>query len=134
MTKKLNPMLKPDNRVKLLLSGMENIDTLQHKTIRQARQNIKDVEMFQKGVQQQFEKSITEYKKILQPLQEQVKKQTQEHKKLFVIDEAMKKMIDDAVEVSQEIEGYTTVVSQHLQEEVSRIMKRYNVKVSTQKK
>jgi len=134
MTKKLNPMLKPDNRVKLLLSGMENIDTLQQKTIKQARQNIKDVEKFQKGVEQQFKKSVTEYRRIFLPLQEQIKKQTAEHKKLFVMDEAMKKMIDDAVEVSQEIEGYTTVASQQLQEEVSRIMKRYDVKVSTQKK
>jgi len=151
-------MLKPENRVKLLLSGMENIDTLQQRTIAQAQQNIKDFEAFQKRVHLQFEKSIKEYKKMIKPLQEQtaiymkqqqqmvdmyeskikpiveqVEKQTEEYSKLFKIDDAAKKMIADAVEVSQAIEGYSTVASQQLQEEVAHIMKRYNVKISTPK-
>lgn len=151
-------MLKPENRVKLLLSGMENIDTLQQRTIAQAQQNIKDFEAFQKRVHLQFEKSIKEYKKMIKPLQEQtaiymkqqqqmvdmyeskikpiveqVEKQTEEYSKLFKIDDAAKKMIADAVEVSQAIEGYSTVTSQQLQEEVAHIMKRYNVKISTPK-
>lgn len=147
-------MLKPENRVKLLLSGMENIDTLQQKTIAQAKRNIKDFEAFQKEVHWQFEKSMKEYKRVLAPIEkqikqqqqmvdvheseikpvvEQVEKQTEEYSKLFKIDEATKKMIADAVEVSQAIEGYSTVASQQLQEEVAHIMKRYNVKISTPK-
>ena len=158
MTKKLNPMLESNNRVKLLMSGMDNIDILQRKTIEEAKKNIKNYEDFTKNVHQQFEKSFREYRKMLKPLQEQaseytkqqqqmvemyeseikpiveqVEKERKEYKKLFKIDEATKKMIDDAVEVSQSIEGYSRVASQHLQEEVARIMKRYNVKISTQK-
>ena len=69
MTKKLNPMLKPENRVKLLHSGMENIDRLQRKTIAQAKRNIKDFEAFHKSTHLQFEKSMKEYKRALAPIE-----------------------------------------------------------------
>lgn len=63
MTKKLNPMLKPENRAKLLKNGMENIDRLQKQTIREAREKIKDYDTFQKTIYQQFQASIRIYKK-----------------------------------------------------------------------
>ena len=62
-------MLQPENRVELLLSGMENIDILQEKTIAQAKKNIIDYEAFQKSVHRQFEKSIREYRKMVEPIQ-----------------------------------------------------------------
>ncbi len=125
MTKKLNPMLKPENRVKLLLSGMENIDTLQQRTIAQAQRNIKDFEAFQKGVHLQFEKSIKEYKRMVEPIQKEMERQ----QRLLKIDASTQKMIDDAVKASQAIEGYTSIPSKQLLKEVDEIMKKYKVTI-----
>lgn len=51
----------------------------------------------------------------------------------FELDESTKRMIADAVKTSQAIEGYTKVASDQLQKEAARIMKMYDVKVSTHK-
>ncbi len=118
-------MLKPENRVKLLLSGMENIDTLQQRTIAQAQRNIKDFEAFQKGVHLQFEKSIKEYKRMVEPIQKEMERQ----QRLLKIDASTQKMIDDAVKASQAIEGYTSIPSKQLLKEVDEIMKKYKVTI-----
>jgi vacuolar-type H+-ATPase subunit D/Vma8 len=62
MTKKLNPMLKAENRQKLLLSGMENIDMLQQQTIADAQKIIKDYQQFKERIERQFEENIKAYK------------------------------------------------------------------------
>ena len=95
-------MLESNNRVKLLLSGMDNIDILQRKTIDQAKKNIKDYEVFTKNVNQQFENSFREYKKMIEPVQKELKRQQE----LVKIDASTKKMIDDAVKNQKEIMDY----------------------------
>jgi multidrug resistance efflux pump len=119
MTRKLNPMLKPENRVKLLLSGMNNIDILQQKTIADAQKTIKDYSTFQKQVQEQFEQSIKEYKRMVGPIQKEIER----HQRLLKIDASTQKTIDDAVKATQAIEGYSKVASDQLQKEVTQIMK-----------
>jgi len=119
MTRKLNPMLKPENRVKLLLSGMNNIDILQQKTIADAQKTIKDYSTFQKQVQEQFEQSIKEYKRMFQPIQKEIERQ----QRLLKIDAFTQKTIDEAVKAAQAIEGYNKVASDQLQKEVKQIMK-----------
>ena len=119
MTRKLNPMLKPENRVKLLLSGMNNIDILQQKTIADAQKTIKDYSTFQKQVQEQFEQSIKEYKRMFEPIQKEIERQ----QRLLKIDAFTQKTIDDAVKAAQAIEGYNKIASDQLQKEVKQIMK-----------
>ncbi len=109
-------MLKPENRVKLLLSGMENIDTLQQRTIAQAQRNIKDFEAFQKGVHLQFEKSMKEYQRVLAPVQKEMERQ----QRLLKIDASTQKMIDDASRSQQEIIDY---LKRHKEE----FEKKYNI-------
>jgi len=108
-------MLKPENRVKLLLSGMENIDTLQQKTIAQAKRNIKDFEAFHKSTHLQFEKSMKEYKRVLAPIEKQIKQQQQ-----LKPDASTKKMIDDAVNSQKEIVDY-------LKRHKDEFEKKYNI-------
>lgn len=108
-------MLKPENRVKLLLSGMENIDRLQQKTIAQAKRNIKDFEAFHKSTHLQFEKSMKEYKRVLAPIEKQIKQQHQ-----FKPDTSTKKMIDNTVNSQKEIIDY-------LKKHKDEFEKKYNI-------
>ncbi len=62
MTKKLNPILKQENRAILLQNGMENIDRLQQKIIKEAREKIKDYNTFQRTVFQQLQTEIVVFK------------------------------------------------------------------------
>ncbi len=102
MTRKLNPMLKPENRVKLLLSGMNNIDILQQKTIADAQKTIKDYSTFQKQVQEQFEQSIKAYKNVVEPLEKEINRQQNRLK----IDASTQRKLDDATRSQKEIIDY----------------------------
>ena len=102
MTKKLNPMLKAENRQKLLLSGMENIDVLQQQTIANAQKTIKDYQKFKEQIERQFEENIKTYKRASAPLEKEMKR-LQNHLKM---DASTKKMIDDASRSRKEIIDY----------------------------
>jgi len=67
-----------------------------------------------------------EMKRLVESMEEQKKSMP-----LFKMDDSTKKMIDDAVKASQAIEGYTKVASAQVKKEAERIMKMYNVQVST---
>jgi len=116
MTKKLNPMLEPDNRTQLLLEGMKNIDRLQQQTIERAKKNIDDYEAFQQQTRKQFEKSVQDYLKVTAPLKEELKRQSEP----LQPDKSTQNMIDNAVKNQQEIIDY---LKRHKKE----FEKKYNI-------
>lgn len=54
MTKPISPILKPENRAKLIAMGMKKIDSLQSQTLMQARSIIKDTQAFEREVHNKF--------------------------------------------------------------------------------
>jgi len=54
MTKPMNPMLRPENRNKLIAKAIQAISDKQNKIIEQADKIIDDVGAFEKNVHQQF--------------------------------------------------------------------------------
>ncbi len=60
MTKKLNPLLSPDNRIELIVQGMKKIDTLQKQVIDESKKLISDEEL--KRYQREFKQSMAQFR------------------------------------------------------------------------
>ncbi len=54
MTKPMNPLLKPENRKKLIQQAMQSMSDKQDEVIKQADKIIGDVVIFEKNIHQKF--------------------------------------------------------------------------------
>ena len=151
MTKKLNPLLSPDNRIELIVQGMKKIDILQKQIIDESKKLISNEEL--RRYQQEFKRSMAQFKEQQKSLEldsatqvmikectanaKEVQKEVrkiQDNYQYLPLTQQVRELITQAVKTSQRIEGYTTQSTKHLQEELERIRERYDVKVSIQKK
>ncbi len=60
MTKKLNPLLSPDNRIELIVQGMKKIDILQKQVIDESKKLMSNEDI--KRYQQEFKRSMAQFK------------------------------------------------------------------------
>jgi N-formylglutamate amidohydrolase len=115
--------MEPENRTKLMTNGMLKIDNLQRQMIEDAKKLISQAEI------EQFKEIFAYYQASLKPIIEQAKNVAVQNQKLFQMDNSTKKMTEDSVRLSQEIEGYSMKVSKQMQKEIERIRKQHKLGV-----
>jgi len=93
-------------------------------------ENLKNLQKILKKQREQVANSFFANNQTMQSAAEEIKRIQRPQ---FKIDASTMRMIDDAVKIVQEIEGYPTEVSKQMQDEIKKLQKLHSAKVSPSK-